>query len=301
MLSPRDIIAEAWRLTTTTKPLKRWGFFRSIFALLLDLKLLFYQLYFAYAYFISHKEVGLFDDVEWGYANLPGWLFTTILTSFIVLFIIELFVPSLADGAVIGLAAKAYNKEEVSGGFILALYNFFAILTIHELFVFSGVSIFITTCSVILRYTEGLKIPLLVIATLLWIISSILRFFASFSEEGVVIQKLGVFAAAGRSIKLTVSYLGHVVFLFVLMAIIGVRILINAVVIVLLPTVLFGLGVVLTWFLSTTVAAIIITIVSIVLILLLAYGLTYLNVFKQTVWTIMFIEMNRQKDLDSIG
>jgi hypothetical protein len=153
----------------------------------------------------------------------------------------------------------------------------------------------------ILRYTEGLRWGLLVIATLLWIISSILRFFASFSEEGVVIQKLGVFEAAGRSIKLTVSYLSHVVFLALLMMVIGLRIVMNVVVIIVLPAVLFGLGTLLTLFLAPAIAWTIIGIVGVVLVFCLAYGLTYLNVFKQTVWTIMFIEMNKQRDLDAIG
>ncbi len=300
MLTPREIIAEAWRITTTERTLRAWGFFRTIFALLLDLKLLGYQLYFIYAYFAGH-EVGLLDDWIILYDLVPMWAFVTILVAFIVLLIVELFVPSLGDGAIIGLAAKAYKKEKVEGGFILGLYNYFPILTLHEIFAFSGISIFITACSLILRYTEGLRWGLLVIATLLWIISSILRFFASFSEEGVVIQKLGVFEAAGRSIKLTVSYLSHVVFLALLMMVIGLRVVINVVVIIVLPAVLFGLGTLLTLFLAPSIAWTIIGIVGVVLVFFLAYGLTYLNVFKQTVWTIMFIEMNKQRDLDAIG
>lgn len=300
MLTPREIIAEAWRITTTERTLRAWGFFRTIFALLLDLKLLGYQLYFVYAYIAGH-EVGLLDDWIILYDLVPMWAFVTILVAFILLLIVELFVPSLGDGAIIGLAAKAYKKEKVEGGFILGLYNYFPILTLHEIFAFSGISIFITACSLILRYTEGLRWGLLVIATLLWIISSILRFFASFSEEGVVIQKLGVFEAAGRSIKLTVSYLSHVVFLALLMMVIGLRVVMNVVVIIVLPAVLFGLGTLLTLFLAPAIAWTIIGIVGVVLVFCLAYGLTYLNVFKQTVWTIMFIEMNKQRDLDAIG
>jgi hypothetical protein len=300
MLSPRQIIAEAWHITNTQRQLRVWGFFRTFFVLLLDLKLLGYQLYFLYSFITGH-EVGLLDDWIILYENAPMWVFITVLIAFFILLFIELFMPSLSDGAIIGLAAKAYKKEKVEGGFILGLYNYFPILTLHEIFVFSGVSIFITAGSLILRYTAGLKWPLLVVATILWIISSILRFFASFAEEGVVIQKLGVFEAAGRSIKLTVSYLSHVVFLFILMVVIGIRVVINTVVIILLPSILFSLGTVLTWFLAPGIAWTIIGVIGTVLVFVLAYGLTYLNVFRQTVWTIMYIEMNKQKDLDAIG
>ena len=130
----------------------------------------------------------------------------------------------------------------------MALYNFFPIFTLHEIFVFSGWSIFVTACSIILRYASGLQIPLLIVATLLWIISASLKFLASFAEVCVVIQKMGLFEAAGRSMKLTASYLGHVVFLTILMLIIGLRILINALAVVLLPLILLGLGILLTWF-----------------------------------------------------
>ncbi len=300
MLSPREIIAEAWRITTTERGLRGWGFFRSFFALLLDMKLYFYQFYFLYAY-ITGKEVGLLDDWILAYEHLPFWAFITLLIIFFVLIGLELFIPSFSDGAIIGLAAKAYNKEKVEGGVILAMYNFFAILTLHEIFVFSGVSIFVTACSLILRYTEGLSAPLLVIATLLWIISSTLRFFASFSEEGVVIQKLGVFDAAGRSIKLTVSYLAHVVFLSVLMFMILIRIVINMLVVALIPVLMLGLGTVLTWFVSKGIAMIIVAVVFAGIIFVLSYGLSYLHVFRQTVWTIMYLEMSKQKDLDAIG
>lgn len=300
MLAPRDIIAEAWHITITERQLRMWGFLRTFFVLLLDLKLFGYQMYFLYSH-ISGHEVGLLDDWILLYEHAPMWLFVTVLVLFFLLLFIELFLPSLCDGAIIGLAAKARNKEKMEGGFILGLYNYFPILTLHEVFVFSGVSIFITASSLILRYTEGLKFPLLIIAVILWIISSILRFFASFSEEGVVINKLGVFEAAGRSIKLTVSYLGHVVFLFLLMVVIGIRVIINAVVIVLLPSILFSLGTVLTWFLAPGIAWGIIAVIGLIMVFVLAYGLTYLNVFRQTVWTIMYMEMNKQKDLDAIG
>lgn len=300
MLTPREIIAEAWHITTTHRQLRMWGFLRTFFVLLLDLKLLSYQLYFLYSY-ISGHQVGLLDDWILLYENAPMWVFVTVLVLFLLVLFVELFLPSLCDGAIIGLAAKARNKEKMEGGFILGLYNYFPILTLHEVFVFSGVSTFITASSLILRYTEGLKFPLLFVAIILWIISSTLRFFASFSEEGVVINKLGVFESAGRSIKLTVSYLGHVVFLSLLMVVIGLRVVINAVVIVLLPSILFSLGTVLTWFLAPTIAWGIIGVIGMIMVLVLAYGLTYLNVFRQTVWTVMYMEMNKQKDLDAIG
>ncbi len=301
MLTPREIIAEAWMITTTQKSLKRWGFFGSFFRLLLDIKLIAYQVYFAYALFIIHKEVGLFDDVSLAYNSLPVWAFVTLLISFGVLLFVEVFIPSLADGAIIGLAAKAHNKEKVSGGFILALYNFFPILAIHEIFVFSGLNLLVTAVSILLRYGSGLKIPLIIVATLLWIVSSILKFFSSFAEPGVVVQKMGIFESIGKSIKLIVSYARHVIFLVLLLLVITIRIAINGIVIILLPGIIFGIGLLLTHIVSPAISYSIAGIIGVVIVFAMAYFLAYLHVFKQTVWTITFMELSKQKELDKIG
>lgn len=301
MLSPREIIAQSWAITTHEKSLKRWGFFGSFFRLLLDIKLIAYQFYFGYAIFIVQREVGLFDDVIWLHAHVPMWAFVTITVAFCLLVFVEIFIPSFADGAIIGLAAKSYHKEPVTGGFILGMYNFFPIFAIHEIFVFSGLNLLVTAISILIRYGVGLKVPLIVVAILLWLISSILRFFASFAEPGVVVQKMGVFESIGKSIKLVVSYLRHIIFLLLLLMIISLRIFINIVIIVLLPGVVFSLGLVLTYVLTPAISYTIAGIVGFGMVLAAAYFFMYLHVFKQTVWTLTFIELSKLRELDKIG
>ncbi len=300
MLTPREIIAQSWAVTTTEPSLKRWGFASAYFQILLDLKLLFYQIYFAYAYF-SNKEVGLFDDFIFGYNNLPTPLFITIVTAFIALVIIELFMPSLADGAIIGLTAKAHNKEKVQGGFVMALYNFFPILGVHEVFVFSSVPILISAISIILRYGAGLAPVLLVVAGIVWILSNIIKFFSSFTESGIVVEKLGIFESGAKSVKLIMSYMPHVVFLTLLLIVISIRIIINTIVIVVLPLVVIGIALLLTYFLNAFVSYTIAGIIGLILTFVIAYFFTYLHVFKQAVWTIMYMELIKEKDLDKIG
>jgi hypothetical protein len=204
MLAPREIIAQAWTVTTTEKSLKRWGFFGAFFEILLDEKLLIYQLYFIYTY-MQGEVGGLFDIETKLYYSIPFWLFLTIVITFLVLVFIELFVPSLAGGAIIGLTAKSHNKEKVEGGFILALYNFFPLLAIHEVFVFSSFSILVTAVSIVLRYGGGIRWALVTVTILLWVISNIIKFFSSFTESAIVVEKMGVFAAAGKSVKLILS------------------------------------------------------------------------------------------------
>jgi hypothetical protein len=300
MLTPREIIAQAWAITTTTRPLKRWGFFGSFFAILLDIKLLIYQAYFIHSYFVG-RGGGLFDVELMIYHAMPFWFFITFVTVFIILVVIEIFVPSLSEGAIIGFVAKAKNKEPLKGGFVMALYNFFPILAVHEVFIFTSLSIFVTSISVILRYAGGLKYPMIVVAGIIWIISNILRFFSSFIEPAIVVDKMGIFAAGGRSVKLIFSYLTHVMFLVLLLTIITIRIFINTLIIILIPAITIGGGILLTYVMQPVMSIVIATIVGLILTFVAAYFFAYLHVFRHAVWTIMYMEITKEKDLDKIG
>src|SRR3989338_8686186 len=158
---------------------------------------------------------------------MPLWAFLSIIITFCLLVLIEFFFPHMATGAIIGLAAKVHRREEPRGGLVLALYNFFPIFVIRELFFLASIQMVTMLTSLILRYgaLKGFTITVLFI---LFTFCLILRFFASFAEEAIVITKVGPFTAIGRSFKLIISYLGHVMFLILLMIVITLRIFINA-------------------------------------------------------------------------
>lgn len=303
ILTPREIIAEGWRITIAEKSIRRWGFFASFFEILLDVKLLIYQIYFLYEHFFAPHSSGdgLFDIEIMIYNALPFWLFLTIMILFVLLFIVELFIPSLSEGALIGLTAKAYKKEPVNGGFILALYNFFPMLALHEIFVFSSFTLMLTVCSMLLRYASDLNYPLMAFAFFIWLVSCFFKFFFNFAEEGVVIEKRSVFEAAGRSVKLIVSNVKHMVFLVILMLVISIRIILNALVILLLPAIIIGIGLLLTYFVQPVISYSIAAGIGVILIFVCSYFFAYLHVFKQAVWSITFIELSKQKELDKIG
>ncbi|MDD5054887.1 MAG: hypothetical protein PHZ00_01315 [Candidatus Peribacteraceae bacterium] len=300
MLTPREIIAQAWTITTTEPALKRWGFFGTFFRLLLDIKLIAYQIYFLVA-LLHQKEVGLFDDAIWLYDKVSFGMFVTIVVLFLLLLLVEIFVPSMTDGPIIGLTAKSYKREPVQGGFILGLYNFFPIFTVHELFVFSGVNLLITAVSILMRYGAGLTPFLIVIAVLLWIMSSVLKFLSSFAEPAIVIDKIGIFQSVSKSIKLVFSYPQHVIFLIILLIMITIRVFVNTILIVLIPGAAFGLGIVLTYVFTPVISYSVAGVAGLVMIFVMAYYFTYLHVFKQTVWTLMYMELKGQKEMDVIG
>ncbi len=300
-MTPREIIAAAWAITGREKSLRRWGFTSSLFETLLNVKLVVYQIYFFYELAFLGNTPGFFDVEIAMYHALPFAVFATIVISFLLLVVIEFFMPHICIGAIIGLAAKSFRGEEVKGGLVLGLYNFFPMFAVRELFFLARTTTVITAISLIIRYIDHpLKIPSIITLVILWIFSNILKFFSNFAEEAIVIRKSHVFTGIARSFKLLISNMSHIMFLVLLLLVISVRVLINAVMVLLIPAAAIGLGVLLANFFSHALSYSIAAFVGLGLVVGASYFFAYLHVFKQTVWTITYLQLSEQKDLDLI-
>jgi hypothetical protein len=296
-MTPREIIAEAWAITMREKPLRRWGFFSSFFETLFTAKLVIYQTWFLISY-VQGNPVGFFDDFLWLSRNVSAGAFITIVLVFLVLLAIEWIFPKLAEGAVIGLAAKSYKKEEVKGGLVLALYNFFPLFALHEFFVLASLSMVITICSLILRYIDGdVKFFMIGVVLFFWVFSCIFKFLTSFAQPAVVVKKMSIFEAIGYSFKTIMSYPEHVMFLWLLLFVISIRVAFNAVLVLLIPGIALGIGLLLSTFLSMGVTVTIALVIGLVLLIVASYFFAYLHVFKETVWTLTYFELKKYKDL----
>jgi hypothetical protein len=300
MITPREIVARAWAITKRERKLRKWGYASSIFETTRSVELILYQTYYLYWY-LQGITVGWFSVEMLFFRNFSFWLFVTTTVILIILFVLQLFVPTLASGAIIGLGAKAHRNEEMKGGLVLALYNFFPILEVHAIFILSSFAVVFTIGSILLRYIDGsLQYGAIIMLCLLSVIAIVFHFFASFAEEGIVIRKHGVFRAIGKSFKLILSNLGHVMFLLILLVVISIRIFINAVVILIIPGFIMLLVPVLALFLPTILSYAIAGIVGVILLIVISYFFAYLHIFKQTVWTITYLELSELKEVDVI-
>lgn len=298
-MNPRDVIAKAWAITLKEQQVRRWGYISALLETLLNVKLLTYQTWFLITY-LQGNPIGFFADVEWLNARLSMGTVVTIVTIFLVLVVIEWLFPHLAKGAIIGLAAKSYKKEEVKGGLVLAIYNFFPLFAIHEFFFIGSISMVITIISILLRYAEAIAPFGIALILILFLSANILRFFFIMSEEAVVIRKFGIGQAMHSSFKLVVSYLGHVVFLLLLGFLISLRIFLNAAMLFLVPGIVISIGFLLATFLNPLVGYSIGAIIGLIIIGFASYLFAYLEVFRQNVWTITYLELSKLKELDVI-
>jgi hypothetical protein len=299
-MTPRTIIAEAWHIAQNSKPLWHWGFAVSFFEALRTLQTVLTQGYYLYGY-LSGTSANLSDVADALATHLPAWLLAALLLLFIALLLIGYLFPTFAQGAIIGLSAKVYRREEAKGGLVLALSNFLPLFEKHGLFVLSRTALLITIVSLMLRYLDGSMLYAGIIALLiLWLISNAFSFFALFADEGIVIKRKGVFASVARSTKLNIGNVGHVTFLLLLIFLISIRIAINAALVLVVPLLVVGAGALLAFILPPLISYALASMLGLGVIILASYLLAYVSIFRQTVWTIAFLELDKGKDLDVI-
>ncbi len=301
-MKPREVIAQAWMITVRENKLRHWGFFSAILETMLNAKLLMYQIWFGYSLFIVGEPIGFFEMEEYLLSILPLWLFITLAIAFVILILCEWVVPHMAKGAIIGLGAKSYLGEPVRGGLVLAMYNFFPLFGAHELLIFSSIPVCITIASLILRYLGPAAPFALMMLVTVWLVSNLAEFFWIFAEEAIVIRKSGFKEAFSDSFKLVISFLSHIVFLILLLFIIVLRIFANLILVLIVPGIVVGLGFLLTnfVFLPAAVSYSLSTVLGMVIIGFASYFFAYIEVFRQTVWTITYIELKKERELDLI-
>ncbi len=299
-MTPREIIAKAWDITTKEAVLRRWGFASAFLETLLNAQVFAYQAWLLYSYFILKDPSGFSIFRSKLLGHMPHWLVITIITIFILLLVVEWLFPHFAKGAIIGLAAKSYQKEEMKGGLVLAVYNFFPLFAIHGMLLISGLTTAISLSSLSLRYGGIAAFWGVGAVIIIWLFSNILEFFWIFSEEAVVIRKEGIKRSISRSCKLVISYLGHVVFLVLLMLFIMLRIVANMLMVILIPGIVIGIGFMLASMMPPVISYSIGVLLGVVIIFFASYFFAYLEVFRQTVWTLTYIELCKLKDLDII-
>jgi hypothetical protein len=111
---------------------------------------------------------------------------------------------------------------------------------------------------------------------------------------------MGIFEAMGHSFKLILSYFGQIMFLLLLLAIISLRILMNVVIVVLIPGIMVGLFLGLTSVVSPAIGYIVAGAIGMGMIVSASYFFCYIDIFKEAVWTVAYIELKKNKDLDHI-
>ncbi|MEK7218709.1 MAG: hypothetical protein AAB728_04560, partial [Patescibacteria group bacterium] len=126
---------------------------------------------------------------------------------------------------------------------------------------------------------------------------NVLKFMASFAEPAVVVKRVSIFAGLGSSFKMILSYLNHVMFLWLLLLVITIRVAFNALLVLLIPAIAVGIGILFAHILSPLYALLIGIGIGVILLFVASYFFAYLHVFKEAVWTVTYFELKKHRDL----
>mgnify|MGYP006193808659 CR=1 FL=1 len=117
---------------------------------------------------------------------------------------------------------------------------------------------------------------------------------------GITESDVNLAAAFAFLLTITAPFDGVLGFLLLLLFVISLRIVINAVMVILIPGIIIGLGLLLTTILPEAISYSIAGLVGLVLVIGASYMFAYISAFKTTVWTLTYLELIKHKDLDVI-
>ena len=199
---------------------------------------------------------------------------------------------------------KYLTQKEIFDCLIILSDDFQSFFQVFLIFyitvILSGISTVISICSLALRYGGSFALFAIFAIIAVWLCTLCLEFFWIFVEEAIVIHKIGVRAAVKKSIKLVISHLGHIVFLMLLLFFIVLRIVGNLLMIILIPGIVISLGFFLSRLLPLVVSYAVSGVLGIIIVGIASYFFAYIDVFRQTVWTITYMELSKLKELDVI-
>lgn len=303
----KKLIVESWEYTQNNKSLIRWyGFFPAIFTTTVGIGVALYQ-------FFSFKESYLFSESPESFAEEAAvflWNFfkthieqsVWMIPILIVFALIWLFYPIIAKASAIQMIARNRNGQEATVGTglrygIRAFLRLFEYSLLFKTFAFFTI---LTEMSFAIRNLNPSLFKILIIPFILYMmISLLLTLLFTFAEYYMVIDEEGVFDSMKKSAKLVVSQWKHTFFITLLMLLIGLRIVVQAVLVFVIPvlvTVLIG-------YLATVAVP---TTTIIVASLLGGFGLiiaAYLNgvvdIFSYSVWTFAFLDLSSEEELSA--
>ncbi len=304
-MNHRQIIITAWKMSQTHKRKLFWfGFIPSFLSTLVGIVYVLYQYY-------SFKSSPIFTGKDFDFIGFfqSVWEFATANTSFsIVLLVVAVFVvlawfftPPIFHGGIIQLVFNAAKGKEVRkrDGISAGLLHYVRLFEFHSLTeIFSLTSIF-TAATYFPKYV-GLGAFYAILAPLIFLVIVVAISFILFIyvEYFVVLKDENVIKAIGSSCRLVIFYFTETFIVGALMLIIGLRVIINILVVFLVPIIVITLAGYLASVFLTPYAIILSLIIGLILLCIAAYIGGTFNIFAIATWELAFFELMKKEKVE---
>lgn len=303
----KQIIADSWKFTQSHKKLIYWfGFPPSLITTTVGIGYIVYQ-------FFAFKTSYLFDNDEhsfsftvvnygWSFISAHASLSVPLIITAIIVAIMYFLMPTLFKASAIQAIARAKNGQPsgVGVGFRYGVMAFLPLLEYHTLIgTFSWISMLTEGSFVLRNLGVGMFQMMLPVFIVVFILSIFLTLLFTYADLYIVIDDVGVLDAMKKSAKLVIMSWQHTLLITILMIIIGVRIIIQALFVFLIPALLFLLAGYLTSMAIGGTILIAVGIVGIVGLIIASYLTGVVDIFSYAVWTFTFLELTSQKEVSA--
>lgn len=301
-MNVRDIVRKAWQMTQVhLKKLIWYGFTPSFFGVIVSSVYLAYQ-YNAFKHSVL-SEGGMSTDVlgtaktVWSLASLHPGISVTLVVLGIIVFLGYALTPPIFRGTLIHALTKIRKYESIEGSVEVGVRHFFPMFEFVLLIGAFSITTLFTEASFILRWW-GENIFFVVLPILLFIAMAglIISFLFTYSEYFIVLHNHNITKAVMESSILVIANLRKTFLVFVLMMLIGVRIVLNVLLVLLIPMMV----VVLTSYLATvflsTFGMIFIGLAGFAILIVSSYLLGLFHIFATAVWVLTFAALTEREE-----
>lgn len=302
----KKIIAESWAYTQTSKKLIRWfAFLPAIFTTFVAVLMLAYQFFsFKESYLFGNEKEGfLFEVLKFIWAFLQdhlSWTVPMVVVAAIFGFI-YFFYPTLARAAAIQVIARNRNgqKTSLATGIKFGIKSFLPMIEYRAAVKVFTWTFILVEMAFVLRYSLDFFFLLLPIFILLFVVGLVMSLLFTYADFYIVIDDEGVFSAMKKSTRLVVTNLRHTFLITLLMIMIGMRIVLQVVLVFLVPVLVLLITGYLSIILAPGISVIIGAILGAVTLIVAAYLNAIVDIFSYTVWTYTFLTLTSEKEVSA--
>ncbi len=296
-MNVRDIVRKAWQITQVhLKKLIWYGFIPSFFSVVVSSTYITYQ-YNAFrnsALFSEATESNIFDTLATVWNLVSGYpgLSTIAIILGVLIFLANILTPPIFRGILINALMKVKRYESITGSVEIGVRRFFPLFEFGLLTGAFSITTLFTESSFILRWW-GENVFFVILPILLFIAMAglIINFLFTYSEYFIVLENKKLMHAMMESSVLVVANLKKTILVFVLMLLIGVRIILNVLLILLIPMLVVGAASYFATVFLSTFGLVMITFFVLLILIVSSYLLGLFQIFATAVWVLTFAEL----------
>ena len=303
----RQTIIDSWKFTQENKRLIYWfGFLPSFLTTTVGIGYIAYQFFaFKKSYLFNETDESFLSDVVnfiWNFLKTHASLSVPLAIIAIVIAVLWFLVPTLFKASAIQAIARAKNgqKSGVAVGLKYGMMVFLPLFEFHLLVkTFAPFSIIIEMGFVLRNLGPAIFQMMIPAFVLIFVVSIALFLLFTYSDLFIIIDDEGILPAMKKSAKLVIFNWQQTFLITFLMIIIGVRIIIQAILVFLIPAIVILTGAFLATLALESALLIVAGIVGILALVIAAYLGGVVEIFSYTVWTFTFLELTSQKEVSA--